>query len=83
MLQHLPICEKSIKRLDFHSKSLCINLITLGKDMKNNLWCGRIVHRKTHSTQILRIMRLTVFFLLFIISETYALDGYSQNQKLR
>lgn len=51
--------------------------------MKNNLWCGRIVHRKTHSTQILRIMRLTVFFLLFIISETYALDGYSQNQKLR
>lgn len=50
--------------------------------MKNNLWCGRIVHRKTHSTQILRIMRLTVFFLLFIIFETYALDGYSQNQKV-
>ena len=43
--------------------------------MKNNLWCGRIVHRKTHCTQILRIMRLTVFFLLFIVFETYALDG--------
>ena len=50
--------------------------------MKNNLWCGRIVHRKTHCTQILRIMRLTVFFLLFIILETYALNGYSQNQKV-
>ena len=50
--------------------------------MKNNLWCGRIVHRKTHCTQILRIMRLTVFFLLFIIFETYALDGFSQNQKV-
>ncbi len=50
--------------------------------MKNNLWCGRIVHRKTHCTQILRIMRLTVFFLLFIIFETYALNSYSQNQKV-
>ena len=50
--------------------------------MKNNLWCGCIVHRKTHCTQILRIMRLTVFFLLFIIFETYALNSYSQNQKV-
>ena len=51
--------------------------------MKNNLWCGRIVHRKTHSTQILRIMRLTVFFLLFIIFEAYSVNSYSQNQKVR
>lgn len=51
--------------------------------MKNNLWFGRIVHRKTHCTQILRIMRLTVFFLLFIIFETYALNGFSQNQTVR
>ena len=50
--------------------------------MKNNLWCGRIVHRKTHSTQILRIMRLTVFFLLFIVFETYSLNVRSQNQKV-
>lgn len=50
--------------------------------MKNNLWYGRIVHRKKHCTQILRIMRLTVFFLLFIVFETYALNGYSQNQKV-
>lgn len=27
-------------------------------------------------------MRLTVFFLLFILFETYALNGYSQNQKV-
>ena len=51
--------------------------------MKNNLWCGRIAHRKTHCTQILRIMRLTVFFLLFIIFEAYSVDSYSQNQKVR
>ena len=51
--------------------------------MKNNLWCGRIVHRKTHCTQILRIMRLTVFFLLFIIFEAYSVNSYSQNQKVR
>lgn len=51
--------------------------------MKNNLWCGRIVHRKTQSTQILRIMRLTVFFLLFVAFETFALDGFSQNQKVK
>ena len=50
--------------------------------MKNNLWCGRIVHRKTHCTQILRIMRLTVFFLLFIVFETYSLNVRSQNQKV-
>ena len=51
--------------------------------MKNNLWCGRIAHRKTHCTQILRIMRLTVFFLLFIIFEAYSVNSYSQNQKVR
>ena len=51
--------------------------------MKNNLWRGHIVRRKTQCTQILRIMRLTVFFLLFIVFETYAaLDGYAQNQKV-
>lgn len=50
--------------------------------MKNNLWSGRIVHRKTHCTQILRIMRLTIFLLLFIAFETHALDVYSQNQKV-
>ena len=50
--------------------------------MKNNLWCGRIVHRKTRCTQILRIMRLTVFFLLFIVFETYSLNVRSQNQKV-
>ena len=51
--------------------------------MKNNLWCGCIAHRKTHCTQILRIMRLTVFFLLFIIFEAYSVNSYSQNQKVR
>lgn len=51
--------------------------------MKNNLWCGRIAPRKTHCTQILRIMRLTVFFLLFIIFEAYSVNSYSQNQKVR
>ena len=50
--------------------------------MKNNLWCGRIAHRKTHCTQILRIMRLTVFFMLFIVFETYSLNVRSQNQKV-
>ena len=51
--------------------------------MKNNLWCVCIAHRKTHCTQILRIMRLTVFFLLFIIFEAYSVNSYSQNQKVR
>ena len=28
-------------------------------------------------------MRLTVFFLLFIIFEAYSVNSYSQNQKVR
>ena len=37
VLQHLPICEKSTRKTRICYKSLCINLITRSKDMKNNL----------------------------------------------
>lgn len=51
--------------------------------MKKHLWKPLIIHRKTPTSQIFRIMRLSVLFLFVVVADLFATQVYSQNQTVQ